>query len=398
MSLSPDLSRLVVLVTNGIYDVRLPLRQNLATFHPIATTTSFWQFQVSVAPNSQYAYIGDPDRVGIIRVPLPFSTPTFIDFSSRFPSTFRVTDIVFHPSGSYAYAAFWSSGANATNYLAVVNTASGALTTSPAADSCVNYGGLAISPQGDYLMSGCVFNATKDFRPFRITGGGATLTPDTPTPMRAVDFEIFRPVNFAIPIIGTARNPGGLVLRNISPDSAPPGSPAQTLRAVGLNFDDTAVVRWTSPTGQVTALSPALRTRALLEATIPASLLTTTGTAQVAIVNNPGPGETVSNSLPFTLADPNTPVLRNITPNLARAGASDRQLIAQGSNFQNGAVVQWTTPSGQQRPLSTGFRSASILTATIPGSLLTTPGTAQVAVENPGGRVSATSLPFTISP
>src|SRR5262249_46904865 len=67
-----------------------------------------------------------------------------------------------------------------------------------------------------------------------------------------------------------------------------------------------------------------------------------------------------------------------------------------GAGFVSGAVVRWTV--GQQTTdLQTQFQSSTLLQATIPSSLLTTPATAQVSVANPTGSPSS-SLTFTIAP
>lgn len=86
------------------------------------------------------------------------------------------------------------------------------------------------------------------------------------------------------------------------------------------------------------------------------------------------------------------PVVGAISPSDAAAGSSSLNLVAFGSNFENGAVVQWNGTA-----LSTSWQSAGQLTATIPASDLSAAGTASVTVANPapGGGVSASRI-FTI--
>ncbi|HLV78757.1 MAG TPA: IPT/TIG domain-containing protein, partial [Chthonomonadaceae bacterium] len=87
-----------------------------------------------------------------------------------------------------------------------------------------------------------------------------------------------------------------------------------------------------------------------------------------------------------------TPGVSSLSPSSAAAGGAAFTLTVNGSNFQNGALVQWGD-SG----LATTFVSASQLTASVPASLLAAPGTVAVGVTNPGGQMSST-LTFTITP
>ena len=71
-------------------------------------------------------------------------------------------------------------------------------------------------------------------------------------------------------------------------------------------------------------------------------------------------------------------------------------MTANGSNFLSGASVWWTAPGGSAASLPASFISAAQLQATIPGSLLTAVGTAQVAVLNLGSLLSS-SQPFVLT-
>lgn len=68
-------------------------------------------------------------------------------------------------------------------------------------------------------------------------------------------------------------------------------------------------------------------------------------------------------------------------------------LSAFGSNFENGATIQWNGTA-----LPTSWQSATLLTATVPASDLSAAGTADVTVANPasGGGISAAQT-FTIT-
>jgi hypothetical protein len=93
---------------------------------------------------------------------------------------------------------------------------------------------------------------------------------------------------------------------------------------------------------------------------------------------------------------PVAPQLTSISPNSAAVNSAAVTLTANGANFDAEATVQWTSPSGVVTNLSASFISAAQLQVTIPATLLTSPGTAQVAVINPGNQVS-TAQPFTIT-
>jgi sugar lactone lactonase YvrE len=265
------------------------------------------------------------------------------------------------------------------------------------------------------------------------------------------------------------------VLTSISPNSAQAGSGSVTLQAAGSNFSSSSVVVWNT-----TSLATQFQSAALLQATVPASLLTSAGTAQVSVAT----GNLVSGSQPFTItqpppptvitftANPNpiisgtgagmttltwnapgytqlviligsptgnpmtgtlgpsgsvptgnwvtdglqfflvdlttnsaiasltvhvsgtpllTPVLTSISPNTAQAGSGSITLQATGSNFSSSSVVVWNTTN-----LATQFQSAVLLQATVPASLLTNAGTAQVLVAN--GALVSGSQTFTITP
>ena len=85
-----------------------------------------------------------------------------------------------------------------------------------------------------------------------------------------------------------------------------------------------------------------------------------------------------------------TPSVSSLSPNTASAGGAAFTLTVNGSNFANGALVQWGN-SG----IPTTFVSASQMTASVAAKLIATPGTVQVGVTNPGGQGSNT-LAFTI--
>src|SRR6202007_1103347 len=77
-----------------------------------------------------------------------------------------------------------------------------------------------------------------------------------------------------------------------------------------------------------------------------------------------------------------------VSPTTWPVGAQGFTIAANGTGFVNGAFILWNTT-----PLTTTFVSSVQLTAPVPASLLTAPGTVQVAIDIPGSAVSPTSNP-----
>lgn len=90
---------------------------------------------------------------------------------------------------------------------------------------------------------------------------------------------------------------------------------------------------------------------------------------------------------------PDAPTLTAIAPSSTTAGASAITLSVYGSNFENGAAVQWNGTA----LTNSSWVSATEMTATIPASDLVSVGSAQVTVVNqsPGGGTSSART-FTI--
>jgi hypothetical protein len=183
-------------------------------------------------------------------------------------------------------------------------------------------------------------------------------------------------------------------LTSISPDTVAPNSPGFALTANGAGFKSGASVWWTGPGGAASTLPASFISAAQVQAAVPASLLTTPGIAQVAILN---PGDTLSNTQPLliTANSPSPPVLNSISPSSAIVGSSAFTLTAAGGSYQPGASIWWTAPTGGSVALPATFTSSAQLQATVPASLLTTAGTAQVAILNPDFGLSG-GKPFQI--
>jgi len=174
--------------------------------------------------------------------------------------------------------------------------------------------------------------------------------------------------------IGTAAGP---TLSSLSPSSAVAGGPAFTLTVNGSGFLSGAVVQWNG-----SGLSTGYISASQLSAFVPASLIASQGSANVTVAN---PGGSLSNSLAFTIGTAAGPTLSSLSPSSAVAGGPPFTLTVNGSNFQNGAVVQWNGSS-----LSSALGGSGTLNATVPASLIALPGTANISVINPGGSASNT--------
>jgi hypothetical protein len=192
-----------------------------------------------------------------------------------------------------------------------------------------------------------------------------------------------------IPITFTVANPVP-VLSSISPTSIPMNSGAVQLQANGQNFTSDAHVHWFGPNGGPSVdLQTQFQSATLLQATLPASYLTSAGTAQVSVDNSLG----TSNSLAF-LVTPPTPSISSLSPNSVTAGSPQTTLTVNGSNFINGAQVLWTGVGGTNT-LQTQFQSSNLLHATIPASYLASPGLVSISVSNAG--VSSNTASFQIT-
>lgn len=141
-------------------------------------------------------------------------------------------------------------------------------------------------------------------------------------------------------------------LSGISPNSAAEGSAALTLTASGSGFVPASVIEWKGA-----ALATTFASSTSLSALIPASDLSSTGTASV-VVQNPAPGGVASGALSFTISTPPnpTPTITSLSPSSATAGGPAFTLTVTGTQFISGSQVLW---NGSQAP--TTFASSTSL-------------------------------------
>jgi hypothetical protein len=130
---------------------------------------------------------------------------------------------------------------------------------------------------------------------------------------------------------------------------------------------------------------------ATLSAAITAADIANAGIAPVA-VTNPAPGGGTSNSVNFTINNPE-PTETSLSPSSETAGDSAFTLTVTGTNFVSTSVVQW---NGSARP--TTFVSSTTLKAAISAADIANGGVVPVTVMNPApGGGTSSSNNFTIN-
>jgi len=168
-------------------------------------------------------------------------------------------------------------------------------------------------------------------------------------------------------------------LTSLTPLSRVAGSAATTIQAGGTGFVPGAKIVFGA-----TDLTTTFGSSTSLEATIPASLLVTSGSTPITVVNPP-PGGGTSTSISFTVTNPAASV-QNINPSAAFVGSAAFQMTVNGAGFVGGSTVLFNGAS-----LATTYVSAGQLKAQVPAGSLGAAGDFPVAVSNPppGGGVTA---------
>ncbi|MCL5744007.1 MAG: hypothetical protein M1541_08785, partial [Acidobacteria bacterium] len=122
----------------------------------------------------------------------------------------------------------------------------------------------------------------------------------------------------AVPLTIAARP----VLAAILPSSTAAGGSAFTLTLTGSGFSGgpfaaPSAVRWTAQTGSVTMLATTFVNPTQLVASVPAALITSSGKANLDVVN---PGDIVSNALPFIITPPALLITNAALPGTSASG------------------------------------------------------------------------------
>lgn len=182
------------------------------------------------------------------------------------------------------------------------------------------------------------------------------------------------------------------IINSLSPPSVQAGSAAFSLTIAGSNFANGATVRWTNASNQATTLTPSSITATSIAVSIPANLVATAGTNQVAVVS----GSTTSNSVAFDVTTAPVPTITSLSPPSVTVGSAAFTLTVNGSNFATGATVRWTNPANQATTLTPTSITATAIAVSIPAALVASAGTNQVAVVL--GSTTSNSVAFAVNP
>ena len=206
---------------------------------------------------------------------------------------------------------------------------------------------------------------------FLLSGCGGTSHPseETPPPSQAT----------AAPTIAS-----------ISPASVTAGSVPLALHVTGTGFVSGSVISFNGTSLQTTYVSSTQ-----LSASVPASLLATSGSFSVAVVNPDGQksgGSSGGSGSTFSV-DNGQPTITALTPGAIPAGSAATDVVVAGTNFISSSIASF---GGSPRP--TKIQGATQLTVSLTASDLTTARTVDIVVTNPapGGGTSAPS-PLTIT-
>lgn len=166
---------------------------------------------------------------------------------------------------------------------------------------------------------------------------------------------------------------------SLAPASAPAGSGPTKVTVTGIGFFLTSQITFDNAPAATTYVDATH-----LEATLSAAKLASAGTIAIRVVN-PAPGGGTSAALSFDVTN-GVPSITTLNPSSVTAGSPDRTVTVFGSGFVASSTVR---SNGMLVP--TTYVSGSQLTAVVPSSQLTYPGTVAITVTNPapGGGTSA---------
>ena len=182
-----------------------------------------------------------------------------------------------------------------------------------------------------------------------------------------------------------SRNPVP-VLTTLSPAAAVAGGAGFTLTATGSGFVAGSTVHWNGVPRATAFVTGTQVTASILDSDIAAP-----GAAQITVVN-PAPGGGTSAALSFNVQSA-APVLTALSPSSIAVGSQAFTLTVTGTDFKQGALVQW---AGADR--ATSFVGATQLSAAILASDVAQAGSFNVTVRNPAPTVgSSNSLQFAVT-
>lgn len=187
------------------------------------------------------------------------------------------------------------------------------------------------------------------------------------------------------PASNSPTTPATPSLASVTPTSVLIGTSTAQLTATGANFTSAASVLWNGK-----ALTTTFVSSTQLAAVVPASYLSTAGTAAITVQDTNG----ITGPVSVTVSAPVTSI-SSLSPSQVTAGGLPFNLQVTGSNFVSGSTIQFNGTA-----LPTSLVGPTLLGATVPGSALATAGSVPVTVVTPGsgtGPVTSNTLQFTIN-
>lgn len=183
---------------------------------------------------------------------------------------------------------------------------------------------------------------------------------------------------------GGGSNPSPQIL-SLSPSSSFSGSSAENVTVVGYGFLSDSTVTFNG-----VAHAASYVDSAHLTLTLSSTDQATSGTYPV-VVTNPAPGGGTSNSMNFSVVNPN-PTISGLMPSYALAGASPLTLAINGVGFLSGATV---TFAGTAHPAT--FVSSTQLTIALTAPDVSSIGEYPVVVTNPAPGGPSSPYDFTVA-
>ena len=159
-------------------------------------------------------------------------------------------------------------------------------------------------------------------------------------------------------------------ITTLSQNSVTASTDGFTLVISGSNFIDGAIARLGTKD-----LTTAFGSSSIVSATVPAAAIAGSSVLSLTVRN---PGDLTSAPVRFMVNAPR-PTITTLDPDAVDAGSAAINLIVNGSDFLNGAVVLWDGV-----PLTTTFVNSSQLNAQVAADRLTVGSKIGIAVRNPG--------------
>ena len=326
------------------------------------------------------------------------SHPTTFISSTQLVSSLTVADQA--TAGSLSVSAFTPTpggGTSSAASIAINNSALGSISLSPSTVPAGKTTGTIITVTGTGMVPGTGIQVNGSARATTYVSANQVsfvLTVSDVSAAGRLNVTAVNPVpNYSVSTVATltvASPTPTPVITSLSPTSAILGSTAFTLSALGTGFSSSCTLQWNTTTlttsyGSGTVYNPGTgyTTGYFLFGAVPASLLTTTGSASIT-ANCPTAVTPTSNAVTFNVNNPPVPTLTSLS---ITAGpiATDTKLTMYGTGFTATSTVSY---NGQA--LTTTYTNSTTLAATIPASQLGFPGTGNVTVTTPapGGGTS----------